>query len=225
MQNLISQEAIGQALDWAYDKALNGVPGFDSAEDLAASYMKDGNSPLDQANSLIRWQNSKAATSGFVTGLGGIMTLPIAVPANVTSVLYVQIRMIAALAHMGGHDLRDDRVKTMVYSCLVANSAKDVLKSIGVAVGNRVALNAVKAIPGKTLTAINQAVGMRLVTKFGQTGIINLGKMVPLVGGVIGGSFDAFTTNKVGVIARDTFIDATGTRHNKDFSDTSVAEK
>ncbi len=225
MQILVSQEAIGQALDWAYDKALNGVPGFDSAEDLAASYMKDGSSRLEQANYLIRWQNSKAATSGFVTGLGGIMTLPIAVPANVTSVLYVQIRMIAALAHMGGHDLRDDRVKTMVYSCLVANSAKDVLKSIGVAVGNRVALNAVKAIPGKTLTAINKAVGMRLVTKFGQTGIINLGKMVPLVGGVIGGSFDAFTTNKVGVIARDTFIDATGAQHNKDFSDTSVAEK
>lgn len=225
MANLISQETIEQALDWAYDKALNGVPGFDSAEDLAASYMKDGSPPLEQANSLIRWQNSKAATSGFVTGLGGIMTLPVAVPVNVTSVLYVQIRMIAALAHMGGHDLRDDRVKTMVYSCLVANSAKDVLKTIGITVGNRVALNAVKAIPGKTLTAINQAVGMRLVTKLGQKGVFNLGKMVPLVGGVIGGSFDAYMTNKVGTIARDTFIGTTGAKPDKEYSEIVEAEE
>ena len=46
----------------------------------------------------------------------------------------------------------------------------------------------------------------RLVTKFGEKGAINLGKAVPLVGGIIGGSFDSITTNTIGNVARDTFI-------------------
>lgn len=37
---------------------------------------------------------------------------------------------------------------------------------------------------------INQRIGFRFITKFGEKGIINLGKMVPLVGGVVGGGMD-----------------------------------
>ena len=202
---LLSQESFMSALDWAYEKSVNGVPGLGSAQELAQDYMKDGNSPYEQANSLIRWQNTKAATSGFVTGLGGIITLPVTIPANIVSVLYVQIRMIAAIAHIGGYDLKDDKVKTLVYACLVANSAKDVIKDIGVAVGNKLAMNAVKAIPGTTLLKINQAVGFKLFTKFGEKGIINLGKAVPLLGGVVGGTVDGIATNSIGNVARDTF--------------------
>ena len=36
---------------------------------------------------------------------------------------------------------------------------------------------------------------------------MNLGKMVPFVGGVIGGSFDAMTTNYIGNTARKVFIE------------------
>ncbi|MBF8693417.1 MULTISPECIES: EcsC family protein [Pseudomonas] len=202
---LISQEKITQALDWAYEKSVNGFSGLDSAQELADSYMKSDDTPYEQANSLIRWQNTKSATSGFVTGLGGLITLPIALPANLTSVLFVQVRMIAAIAHIGGYDIKDDRVKTLVYACLTANSVKEVLKDVGITVGNKLLMNAVKSISGQTLKAINKKVGFTLVTKMGKTGVINLGKSVPLIGGVVGGSFDAYTTNKIGNIARDTF--------------------
>lgn len=202
---IISQEKIMHALDWAYEKSINGVAGLDSAEELAKSYMQGNGNKYEQANSLIRWQNTKSATSGFITGLGGIVTLPVAIPANITSVLYVQVRMIAAIAHIGGYDIRDDRVKTLVYACLVANSAKDLAKDVGIAVGNKVAINAIKSISGKTLQEINKKVGFKLFTKFGEKGVVNLGKAVPLLGGLIGGSFDAYTTNAIGNVARDTF--------------------
>lgn len=202
----LTQEKLMQALDWAYEKSVNGVAGLDSAVELAEDYINEGGSPCEQANSLIRWQNTKAATSGFITGLGGVLTLPIAIPANVASVLYVQVRMIAAIAHIGGYDLKNDKVKTLVFSCLVANSAKDVLKDIGIAVGNKLAMNAIKGISGKTIVEINKKVGFKLLTKFGEKGVVNLGRAVPLLGGIIGGSFDAYTTNAVGNIARDTFV-------------------
>ncbi len=43
------------------------------------------------------------------------------------------------------------------------------------------------------------------MTKFGTKGVINLGKMVPIVGGIVGGGVNLFSTNKIGNIARDTF--------------------
>ncbi|MFM5715984.1 EcsC family protein [Aeromonas allosaccharophila] len=206
MSNELSESKIMQALDWAYDKAINGVSGLDSASELAYSYMKNNSSPIDMANSLIRWQNTKAGTSGFLTGLGGIITMPVAIPANIASVMYVQIRMIAAIAHLGGHDVKDDRVRTLVYACLTGNAAKDILKDAGIVIGTKITTNLINRVSGEVIKQINKKVGFRLFTKFGEKGVINLGKAVPLVGGIIGGSMDSIATNTIGNIARDTFI-------------------
>ena len=204
----LNQNAILRILDWAYEKALEGPPGIDSAWDLARDYQKQDASPSEQVNSLIRWQNTKAATSGFVTGLGGVITLPVAVPANVSAVLFVQVRMIAAIAIMGGHDVQDDRVKALVYACLAGNAAKEVLRKVGIEVGQKLTIRAIESITRETLVAINRAVGFRLLTKFGEKGAINLGKAVPIFGGVVGATFEAVSTNSVGNIARDTFIES-----------------
>lgn len=206
MSGKVSEGKIMQVLEWSYEKAINGVAGLDSASELAQSYIKSNTSRNDQANSLIRWQNTKAGTSGFLTGLGGIITMPVTIPANVASVIFVQMRMIAAIAHIGGHDIRDDRVKALVYACLTGNAAKDILKDIGIVAGTKLTTSAIKNISGKTILAINQKVGFRLVTKFGEKGVINLGKAVPFVGGIIGATFDSVATNTIGNIARDTFI-------------------
>nr|WP_080967336.1 EcsC family protein [Vibrio crassostreae] len=194
------------ALDWAYDKAIDGVPGLDSAEDLASSYLAESADLEEQVNSLIRWQNAKSATSGFINGLGGAILMPVTIPANITSVMYVQVRMIAAIAKMGGYDLRDDRVKTLVYTCLCGNAAKDIAKELGIKVGTKVTEQAIKNISREVIVKINQAVGFRLVTKFGEKGVINLGKAIPLVGGVVGATFDSVSTNTIGNVARETFI-------------------
>jgi uncharacterized protein (DUF697 family) len=206
MANDLSENKIIQALNWTYHQAINGVAGLDSAEDMANDYLKGSGSLHDKANSLIRWQNTKAATSGFLTGLGGVLVMPITIPAGVASVMYVQIRMIAAIAKMGGYDLQDDKVKSLVFACLAGDAAKDVLKDVGIVIGSKMATTAIKNISGKTLTAINQKVGFRLITKFGEKGAINLFKAIPVLGGVIGGTVDSTATNLVGNIARNTFI-------------------
>jgi uncharacterized protein (DUF697 family) len=149
---------------------------------------------------------SKAGASGFLTSVGGLITLPVAIPANMASVLFIQVRMIAAIAHMAGYDLKDDKVKSLVYICTVGNGAKDLLKDIGIAIGERAAINLIQKISEKTITNINQRVGFKLLTKFGSSGAISLGKAVPLVGGVIGGTFDTVTTLAVGKAAKKTFL-------------------
>ena len=195
-----------KALEFAYDKAVNGVTGLETAQELAESYLKESGSMLEQTNSLIRWQNTKAGTSGFVAGFGGLIVMPITLPANITSVLFIQIRMIAAIAYMGGHDIKSDQVKTLIYASLLGNAGKEILKDIGIQVGKKIAINIIKQIPGKVLTKINQTVGFRLITKFGEKGVINLGKAIPVLGGIIGGAVDITSTNTIGNTARDIFI-------------------
>ena len=205
MSNELTENKMQQALSFAYDKAINGVVGLDSAIDLAENYKNNGNLTT-QCNSLIRWQNTKAGTSGFVTGLGGLLLMPVTLPANITSVLYIQIRMIAAIAHLAGYNLEDDKVKTMVYVCLVGNAAIEILKNAGIEIGKKIAINVVKNISSKVITEINKKVGFRLITKFGEKGVINLGKAIPLLGGIIGGTFDTVSTNLIGNTARNIFI-------------------
>ncbi|MBB2164657.1 EcsC family protein [Gluconacetobacter sp. 1b LMG 1731] len=199
---------IGKALEWSYEKAVTGAGVLGTAQSLGEEYLRaNKDNQKDAANSLIRWQNTKAATGGFVTNLGGLVTMPVSIPANMASTLYIQLRMIAGIAHIGGHDVLDDRTKTLCFVCLTGNSAAEVVKAAGVQFGTKFTAAAIqKYITGAMLVKINQAVGFRLVTKAGTTGILNLTKMVPLVGGVVGGAFDGVTTNIVGNTARNTFI-------------------
>jgi len=104
-------------MDWAYEKAVDGAPGLDSARDLANNYLASDKNLIKQVESLIRSQKRKTARHGILTGLGGIVTIP----HTITSVIFIQVRMIAAIAHMGGYDLQDDHVKTLVKRCLITN--------------------------------------------------------------------------------------------------------
>jgi hypothetical protein len=205
--NQMTESKVGKLLDWAYEKSINGIPGTDTAYQLAENFMTKNDSTDKAINSLIRWQNTKSVTSGFLTGLGGLITLPVAIPVNIASVTYVQIRMIAAIAHMSGYDLKDDQVKTFVFVCLTGKSASDILKQAGIKAGTALTKHAIKKIPGEIIKSINKAVGFRLVTKFGEKGVVNLGKTVPLVGGFIGGTVDGVGTNIIGKTAKKVFID------------------
>lgn len=206
VDNQLTESKVGKLLEWAYEKSINGIPGTDTAYELAESFTSKHDSVDQASNSLIRWQNTKSATSGFLTGLGGLITLPVAIPANIASVTYVQMRMIAAIAHMRGYDLKDDQVKTFVFVCLTGQSSADILKQAGIKAGTAFTKQAIKRIPGEIIKSINKAVGFRLVTKFGEKGVVNLGKAVPLVGGVIGGTVDGIGTNIVGKTAKKLFI-------------------
>lgn len=159
------------------------------------------------AKSFINYQIAKCTTSGFITGLGGLITLPAAIPANVSSVMYVQMRMIACLAYMGGYGTNSDQVQTLVYACLAGISIDQILKNVGIQFGTKFTVAMVKKIPGTALNKINQKVGFRFLTKFGSKGLINIGKAVPIIGGVIGGGFDLVETEIIANRAYKMFIE------------------
>ena len=193
-------------LDVCYDKALQGVlPGEKSIEELAEDYLAKTSSIEKAIDKLIGYQTVLCGTNGFITGLGGLLVLPVTIPTNVAGVIYVQLRMIAAIAHINGYDIYSDQVRTIAYACLTGSSAANILKNMGIKISEKMAVNALKRVPGAILIKINQQVGFRLVTKFGQKGLVNVIKMMPLVGGVVGGVFDTGMTLTIGNIAKKVF--------------------
>lgn len=196
-----------EILSKIYESALDGIPKVSrSVDEMVNDYVSKSDTPKDAALMLTQTQIIKCGTSGFITGLGGLITLPVAIPANIGSVLYVQMRMVAAIAKIGGYDIKSDQVQTMVYLCLTGSALNDVVKQIGIKFGEKTLEAAIRKIPGKALVAINQRIGYRLLTKFGEKGLINLGKAVPLIGGVIGGGLDVVYTRVIAKNAINMFI-------------------
>lgn len=202
-----SQADMMNLLDSLYSKCIQGIPMISSPiEKMADDYLQHNATVEDAAKDMINKQVIKCTTSGFITNLGGVITLPVTIPANVGSVMYVQMRMIACAAYMAGYDVHTDQVQTLVYACLAGVSVMEVAKKAGIKIGQKGLENLIDKIPGKVLIAINQKVGFRMLTKFGETGAINIGKAIPVVGGVIGGGFDFIDTKFIGNRAYNQFI-------------------
>ena len=207
MENMDENKIIN-ILDNLYEKSLRGIPEVsDPVYRLADDYSNKYNTKEEAAKALMNFQIAKCTTSGFVTGLGGLITLPVALPANVTSVLYVQLRMIAAIATIGGFDIESDQVKSLAYVCLTGKDAPEILKGIGINVGSKLANAAVAKIPVKVLIDVNKKVGFRLLTKFSTKGLLSIGKAIPFAGGIVGGAVDFGSTKVIAHNAYRIFIE------------------
>lgn len=204
--NLTEQQMM-EILNTLYIKSIDGIPKVSlPIDDLVKDYLDKNEDVEKAAESLINNSIVKCGTSGFLTSFGGFATLIAALPANITSVIYVQLRMCCAIAKMAGYDIYSDQVQTFIFVCLTGSAMTDILKQAGVKFGEKLGISMIKKIPGKTLTAINKKVGFRFVTKFGEKGIVNLGKVIPVVGGVVGGGFDIASTSVIGKNAYSIFM-------------------
>lgn len=195
----ITEEQVEEILNTLYIKSVNGIPKVSlPIDDLVDDYVSKNKDIDSAAKSLINNSMVKCGTSGFLTGLGGLATMVATLPANITSVMYVQLRMCCAVAKIAGYDIHSDQVQTLIYACLTGSAAADIFKQTGIKFGNKFGVAMVKKIPGETIKAINSKVGFRFVTKFGEKGVVNLGKVVPVLGGVIGGTLDVASTKIIG---------------------------
>jgi len=213
----VSHNDIMKLLDACYEKCLNGIPKVSpKVEELANDYLKKHKTKEEACKAMLRNQIIKCTTSGFLTGFGGLITLPISVPANVGSVIYVQMRMISCAAYMAGYELNCDQTQTFIYACLAGVSVNQIVKATSVKFGIKFTQSLIKKVPGKTLTKINQRVGFRLITKAGTKGVINLGKLVPVAGAVIGGGLDLTETSIIAKRAYKWFMESDFSPTDKD---------
>ena len=184
-----------------YDSAING-----RAVELANEYIdRYGRTEL-AIDKLVSCQRRKCATTGFVTGLGGLVSIPVTLPADLYSSLVIQVNMIVAIAVIRGYDVHSEEVKTLVFLCIVGNSIGDVLKQAGIkAVTDYTAKTIIPKLTVIVSQRIAAKVGSRLVVKASTKGLSSAAKMIPFLGGLIGGAYNYAEVSTYANIARERF--------------------
>ena len=189
------------------ERGLGGFGPLSGAEALAGEYRIDGSYASDdkRVDALIRWEIGKNFTSGFLTGLGGVVTFPVAIPAALGASWLIQARMAGAIASLYGHELAAPRVRTSILLALAGDVAKDAMQDLGLKVENKLTQKAIEQVPGRLLVEINKRIGARLLARVGQKVVLRVPRAVPVVGGVVGGALDAAVCRMVGRTAKQLF--------------------
>ena len=199
--------ALGERLiDQVIEFGVHGGGPLSGAAQIADQHLVAAGGDRDVAvRKLVASHVRLAAASGFVTGLGGVVTLPIAVPAATAGLYVLATRMSAGIAHLRGYDIGTAEVRSAVLVSLLGSAGASALKRAGVEVGRRSAAVAMERMSAALLVEINKRVGYALVAKAGEKGLVGLGKLVPLVGGPIGATVDGLGCRTIASYAMRTF--------------------
>lgn len=190
---------------WVTDVGISGFGMLPPAKEVAFNHLESSKNIEAAIKSIIAWRTTYAAGTGFITGMGGIAAMPITIPASLATSYALGANTAAAIASMKGYDIHSDKVRTMILLCLIGEAGEEILRSAGIAVSTKMLANVFSKIPGKVLIEINKKVGFRLVTKAGEKGVVNLMKIVPVAGGVVGAAFDGAFVNACGKTAQRIF--------------------
>jgi hypothetical protein len=200
-----SERVATQLVQRLVDSGIDGVGPLGAARDVAEAARTKARGADAAVDDVVRTHTRLVAAGGFVTGLGGFVTMPVALPANVAGFYVVATRMVAAIAHLRGFDLARDEVRSAVLLALVGADADDLLKKAGVTGAGGLKGIALRRLPGPALMVVNKAIGFRLLSQVGKRGLARLGRGVPLAGGVIGAGLDAFLLRRIARAARREF--------------------
>ena len=206
--NLVTAQGAGGVLRQVLEIAIDGYGRMPSAKAVAARHLQRLGGSVDEAiTSIIDHHIRLASAQGFVTNIGGVAALPVAIPANITGVAIVQVRMVAAIAHLRGYDLNDNRVRTALVMCLMG----------GEQVAKHIADGTLPTSPMAVATApifdpdldrqVADDVVADLAARIGGKNLaLAIVKRLPLAGGGVSAVMDGFATYQIGRYATGELI-------------------
>ncbi len=203
---VLGRQAV-RVVDQILDVGIDGKGPFGSAAKVADDALRKAGGDRERAvDAIIRSHTVAAGAEGFVTGLGGFVTLPVALPANVVAFYALATRMTAAIARVRGHDIDQPQVRAAVLLTLAGADADDLLAKAGVAapVGGLTNL-AAQRLPGPAAMVVKKGVFFKLVASSGKGVLSRFGRGVPVVGGVVGAGVDAVLLRRLAADARREF--------------------
>jgi uncharacterized protein (DUF697 family) len=184
----------------ALRRAITGVGPLPGAVAGAEKVLAEQDGDVDRAvHELVEDHVRLAGAQGFATNVGGLVTAAVTIPANIAGLALVQCRMVAAIAHLRGYDLEDQRVRNAVLACILGEDA----------IKNLVRRKKLPSTPMGIATApthdphldgvVAAEVTSELLTKVAGKRIAStVGRRVPVVGGVFAAGTDAYATWQIG---------------------------
>jgi len=135
---------------------VEGAGPVTGAREVADQHLRQHGDAEKAIERLVSTHVRILAASGFAAGLGGLITMPVTLPADM-GVLYVyQGRVSAAIAHLRGYDLSTDEVKSVVLLSLLGAGGATLAGQFGIDLANKAAMQALKKVPGQVFIDINK---------------------------------------------------------------------
>ena len=184
----------------ALNRAIDGVGPLAPAAAAADKQLREQRGNVERAIHEVIENNVRlAGAQGFATNVGGMITMAITIPANVTGLAVLQCRMVAGIAHLRGHDLSDPRVRNGILTLLLGEEQVNELVSRRKLPSTPMAI-ATAPVHDPTIDgAISAVVATDIVTRIaGKRLATTLGRKIPLVGGVVGMGADGYATWRIG---------------------------
>lgn len=184
----------------ALHRAIDGVGPLAPAAAAAEKQLEEQRGNVDRAiHEVIENNVRMAGAQGFVTNIGGLVTMAVTIPANVSGLALIQCRMVAGIAHLRGHDLDDPRVRNAVLALLLGEEQVDEMVKKRKLPTTPMALATAPAHDPTLDGTISAVVAADLVTRVaGKRLATTIGRKIPGVGGVVGAGADGFATWKIG---------------------------
>ena len=190
--------AVSRLVQLLMDIGVDGVGPLKSAREYAADARSNTRTTEAAVSKIARTTVIRGAVGGFVTSVGGFVTMPVALPLNVAEFYVQATRMVASIAVLRGYDIDDPMVRTAVLMTLVGSDADEVLAKAGLATGGgRMVSLATRQLPPAGLLILNKAIAFRLLRGVGEQAFAKLGRGVPLLGGLVGGGIDTWMMKRI----------------------------
>lgn len=184
----------------ALHRAIVGVGPLPPAAKAAEAQLREQKGNRNKAvREVIENHVRYAGGQGFLTNLGGVVTMAVAVPANVTGLAVIQCRMIAGIAHLRGYDLDDPRVRNAILTCMLGEEAINQMIRKKKLPAPPIALATAPMHDPDLDRVLSAEVASELITKVaGKRLATTIGRRVPVVGGLVGLGADAYATWQIG---------------------------
>lgn len=198
----------GGAMRRVLEAAIDGVAGLPGARTAAAKHLGKAADREEAIDALVTQHVGLAGAQGFATNLGGILMMAVSVPANMAGVSVIQCRLVAAIAHLRGYDLGDNRVRSAILMCMLGERTATELVQAHTLPSTPMAIATAPAFdPELDITIADQVVGQLLTQVGGKKIGLLIGKRIPFVGGGVGAVTDGWTTFAIASYARQEFAD------------------
>ena len=103
-----------RALERVLDAGIDGRGPLESAQQVADRALNATSTREAAIDHIVRTHLGIGAAGGFVTGIGGFLTMPVALPANVAEFYLTATRMVASIAAVRGYDLSQEQIRAAV---------------------------------------------------------------------------------------------------------------
>jgi hypothetical protein len=184
----------------ALHRAIVGIGPLPPASKAADAQLREQKGSVDKAvREVIENHVRYAGGQGFLTNLGGLVTVAFTIPANITGLALIQCRMIAGIAHLRGYDLDDPRVRNAILTTMLGEDVVNKLVRKRKLPAPPMALATAPLHDPDLDRVISSEVAAELITQVaGKKVVTTIGRRIPIAGGFIGMGADGYMTWKVG---------------------------